>query len=155
MASCNPYRISEKKNEDINVLYKIKKTKNLVYTVNPLPISLLNFVFNFEALKEKDEYNYIESMISVVVNKIFEKNKNLNNNCKIKLISIETDCVSICQKFMKTNNDISIVSLREVNRFNIFLEFFLEYIIKRKNQMIQIIQIIPNFMVKIEINRIQ
>ena len=133
MASCNPYRISEKKNEDINVLYKIKKTKNLVYTVNPLPISLLNFVFNFGALKEKDEYNYIESMISVVVNKIFEKNKNLNNNSKIKLISIETDCVSICQKFMKTNNDISIVSLREVNRFNIMFEFFIEYINQRKN----------------------
>jgi len=133
MASCNPYRISEKKIEDFNVLYKVKKTKNLVYTVNPLPMSLLNFVFNFGALKEKDEYNYIESMISVVVNKIFEKNKNLTNNDKIKLISIETDCVDICQKFMKKNNDISIVSLREVNRFNIMFEFFIEYINQRKN----------------------
>ena len=133
MGSCNPYRISEKNNENLNVLYKIKKTKNLVYTVNPLPMSLLNFVFNFGALKEKDEYNYIESMISVVVNKIFEKNKNLNNNYKIKLISIETDCVSICQQFMKANNDISIVSLREVNRFNIMFEFFIEYINQRKN----------------------
>ena len=133
MASCNPYRISEKKNEGLNVLYKTKKTKNLVYTVNPLPMSLLNFVFNFGALKEKDEYNYIERMISGVVNKIFEKNKNLTINCKNKLISIETDCVDICQKFMKKNNDISIVSLREVNRFNIMFEFFIEYINQRKN----------------------
>ena len=39
----------------------------------------------------------------------------------------------ICQKFMKENNDISIVSLREVNRFNVFLRFFLDYIIKRKD----------------------
>ena len=133
IASCNPYRILEKRNEELNVLYKTKKTKNLVYSVNPLPMTLLNFVFNFGALKEKDEYNYIESMISGVVNKIFERNKNLKEDHKNKLISIETDCVHICQKFMKKNNDISIVSLREVNRFNIMFEFFIEYIIQRKN----------------------
>ena len=37
------------------------------------------------------------------------------------------------QNFVKKNNDASIVSLREVNRFNIFLEFFFNYLLERKH----------------------
>ena len=135
IGACNPYRVSGKENKVFNILYKKQhKKKNLVYTVNPLPISLLNFVFNFGSLKEKDEIIYIKSMISGIANKLFEKmDVKLKEKERNKIIMIETTSVEICQKYMKKNNDISIVSLREVNRFNIFFEFFVNYIIGRKN----------------------
>ena len=135
IGACNPYRVSQKENKVFSILYKKQhKKKNLVYTVNPLPFTLLNFVFNFGSLKEKDELEYIESMITGTANKLFEK---LNDykflKEKEKIINIEKVSVELCQKYMKKNNDISIVSLREVNRFNILFEFFVDYINKRKN----------------------
>ena len=133
-AACNPYRISKKENIISNFLCKKnQKKKNLVYTVNPLPLTLLNFVFNFGSLKPIDEKRYIESMILETIHKIFEKINNNNEDEKKKLITIETECVESCQSYMKINNDISIVSLREVNRFNVFVEFFVDYLNKRKN----------------------
>ena len=58
--------MSEKVNNVFNFLYKKNhKKKNLVYTVNPLPLSLLNFVFNFGSLKEIDELKYIESIAKI------------------------------------------------------------------------------------------
>ena len=94
IAACNPYRENKFSNDDeialnINLAYKelkkvndkdkkeLEKNKNkikLVYTVNPLPHSLLNFVFDFGSLKEKDEYKYIENMIDKPFNEIFYKN---------------------------------------------------------------------------------
>ena len=133
-AACNPYRISKKENIISNFLCKKnQKKKNLVYTVNPLPLTLLNFVFNFGSLKPNDEKRYIESMILETIHKIFEKINNNNEDEKKKLITIETECVESCQNYMKNNNDISVVSLREVNRYNVFVEFFVDYLSKRKN----------------------
>ena len=135
IGACNPYRVAKKESKDFNILYKDKhKKKNLVYTVNPLPFSLLNYVFNFGNLKDEDELKYIESMITGTTNKIFEniKDKKLLLE-KDKIINAQTISVEKCQKFMKANNDISIVSLREVNRFNILFEFFVNYIISRTN----------------------
>ena len=40
-----------------------KSGPKLVYTVNPLPFSLLNFVFNFGELTKEDEKSYIKNMI--------------------------------------------------------------------------------------------
>ena len=48
------------------VYYNLKeksKLNNLVYTVNPLPHALLNFVFDFASLQEKDEKKYINNTI--------------------------------------------------------------------------------------------
>ena len=133
IAACNPYRVSKKENFLLNVLYKKnQKKKNLVYTVNPLPMSLMNFVFNFGSLKPDDESAYIKSMVEKIVNRFFDE----KTNYKIKeyLINVETQCVKLCQNFLKKNNDASIVSLREVNRFNIFLEFFISYLLERKQK---------------------
>ena len=131
ISACNPYRVAKKENFLLNVLYKKnQKKKNLVYTVNPLPMSLMNFVFNFGSLKPDDEFAYIKSMVRKNVYKIFEKEK--NNKLKEELIKIETNCVKLCQDFVKKNNYASIVSLREINRFNIFLEFFSNYLFERK-----------------------
>ncbi len=67
IAACNPYRfLTTKMKESGLVYYNMKednKLNNLVYTVNPLPYSLLNFVFEFGSLKEEDEKKYMHGQI--------------------------------------------------------------------------------------------
>ena len=86
IAACNPYReknakfkeniglnikqahqqkkyLNDKELEDINRL----QNSNLVYTVNPLPHSLLNFVFDFGTLSQEDEENSIKCMIKETI----------------------------------------------------------------------------------------
>jgi len=59
LGACNPYRVINKKMRESGLVYYNLKEKNklnnLVYTVNPLPHSLLNFIFDFGSLKPKDE----------------------------------------------------------------------------------------------------
>ena len=159
IAACNPYRKKEKKgkNEEIgldaNLAFKEKKNLNekekeelnfnkndLVYLVNPLPHSLLNFVFDFGGLEEDDEENYIRCIIEESIEKIFykdEKIKNIkedkkNNNKFKSLINFAQNMVIFAHKFIKKNSDRSLVSLREIRRFNIFYVFFYDYLQKRK-----------------------
>mgnify|MGYP002623021467 CR=1 FL=1 len=140
IAACNPYRVIEKENNIFDILYKKNhKKKSLVYTVNPLPHSLLNFVFNFGSLKGEDEIQYIQSMIKGESKILFEQMNDkitINEKEKEKLIDDQTKCVNICQKYMKVKNDISIVSLREVKRFNIFFKTFVNYLYNRKKNKI-------------------
>ena len=137
IGACNPYRILSKENLIDAVLYhKNSVKKKLVYSVNPLPHSLLNFVFNFGELKKEDEKKYIESMIREPTRALFnlENNNNLINNDEEnyeKLMKTQIELISLCQIYMKEKNDVSIVSLREVNRFNIFFKFFINYIQQR------------------------
>ena len=134
IGACNPYRLLSKKNLIDGVLFhKNAVKKKLVYSVKPLPHSLLNFVFNFGALKEQDEKKYIESMIKVPTQSLFAQDNILQNdddNIK-KLMKIQVELISLCQSFMKAKNDISIVSLREVNRYIIFFKYFIDYITAR------------------------
>jgi hypothetical protein len=61
LGACNPYRVLTKKMRSSGLVYYNLKEKNklnnLVYTVNPLPYSLLNFIFDFGSLQEEDEKN--------------------------------------------------------------------------------------------------
>ena len=64
IAACNPYRIISNNNQKkIGLIKKGSKQSNLVYLVNPLPSSLLTFVFNFGNLTPEDEAIYIERII--------------------------------------------------------------------------------------------
>ena len=47
IGACNPYRMVTKTEEPNGLKLEGAKEKKLVYTVNPLPHSLLNFVINF------------------------------------------------------------------------------------------------------------
>ena len=135
IAACNPYRLLSKESKIENILYhKNAKKKKLVYSVNPLPHSLLNFVFNFGTLKDNDEKKYIESMVKEPTEyllKAYDKKKVNDKKLFQKIMNLQVDLLSLCQKFMKDKNDVSIVSLREVNRFIIFLKFFLGFFNKR------------------------
>jgi len=158
IAACNPYRHREKKDTyeeniglNINLAHKelnylndkekknIKKIKNsgLVYSVNPLPHSLLNFVFDFGNLTDKDEEDYIRCIIKEVINKIYYQNETpkeeINEDEKLKkLKDFAKDMIATSQNFIREFYDKSAVSLREIRRFNIFYEFFYNYLIKRK-----------------------
>ena len=124
IGAVNPYRKSKQK----KVGLKINKNENyeepdLIYTVNPLPHSLLNFVFDFGNLNPEDEKSYIKN---IVEEKIKEKN----------LSELATKLIFISQNFIRKNNGNSSVSLREIRRFIIFYEFFINYLKIRKENII-------------------
>ena len=121
IGACNPYRILNEKNKNLEFGLSInnKKEKNLVYTVNPLPHSLLNYVLDFGELTEKDTKKYIESMI---------KNHIYNDDNKNKsLFDLAVNLVKQCHFFIKNNSDSSSVSLRDIKYFNIFYKGFIKY----------------------------
>ena len=152
IAACNPYRQGTKNNAlkaglDLNKankemknlnqkeIEKMKKSMNstLVYTVNPLPHSLLNFVFDFGHLTDEDEIKYIESIILEPIHKYFyENNENPNENDLKKIHKFAKDMIVCAQNFIREKNDVSSVSLREIRRFNIFYEFFIKYLKDKK-----------------------
>ena len=134
IAACNPYRLlTQKRKMDEILLHKRKNKNMLVYSVNPLPHSLLNFVLYFGRLKPEDEKEYIKSMVRSTMELYVNDYKN-NLNDYNDLINIQTECISIAQNYLKKENDVSIVSLREVNRFLILFKFFEDFIQKRNER---------------------
>ena len=138
LGACNPYRILTKKMRESGlVYYNMKETgnklNNLVYTVNPLPHALLNFVFDFASLQPKDEKKYITNTVISIIDKIEKEGKisNINQNDKNKLINEIIESISICHDFIRKKYDRSSVSMREIRRFGIFFEYFLNYFKKR------------------------
>ena len=131
IGACNPYRLVDKKKNTTLLLGISKKMQtnklNLVYTVNPLPHSLLNYVMDFGNLDEKDETKYIESMVKETINKKCDKYK-VNEDIKKQFLEYSTSSIVECQKFLKDNNDVSAVSLREVRRFVIFFKWFIKHL---------------------------
>ena len=134
IAACNPYRLLTSKRKMDEILLHKKANKNmLVYSVNPLPHSLLNFVLYFGKLKPDDEKEYIKSMVKSTMNS-YSVDYNKNEKEFDELIKIQTDCVYIAQNYLKNNNDSSIVSLREVNRFLTLFKFFENFIQERNKK---------------------
>ena len=131
IAACNPYRLftGTRKMDEI-LLSKGENKNKLVYSVNPLPHSLLNFVLYFGKLKPEDEKEYINSMVKSTMN-LYRNCYNNNDKEFNELIKIATECVFIAQNYLKNKNDVSIVSLREVNRFLILFQFFEKFIQER------------------------
>ena len=164
IAACNPYRLIEDKKQtetglNIKDAHKEKEKlnekerkelenqslfnkKKLVYTVNPLPHSLLNFVFDFGSLDRNDEEKYIENMIQGPIERIFkENNKDKLQNDKLEEIKkLAKDMISKSQNFIRDKNDVSSVSLREIRRFVIFYEFFYKYLKYKKEKFLDLIK---------------
>ena len=133
IGACNPYRLLTKKMRESGLIYynmkEDNKLNNLVYTVNPLPHSLLNFVFDFGSLQNDDEEKYIRNTIIEIISQ-FDSKKLINNIkeddlSKMKIVIIET--IVICHNFIRDKYDESSVSMREIRRFGIFFEFFMRY----------------------------
>ena len=133
LGACNPYRILSKKMKESGLVYYNTKEKsklnNLVYTVNPLPHALLNFVFDFASLRPEDEKKYIISTVKSMITKIEEEKliNSIDNKEKEELTNEIIECISICHDFIREKYDKSSVSLREISRFRTFFEYFIKY----------------------------
>ena len=142
IGACNPYRLLTKKMRESGLVYynmnDTNKLNNLVYTVNPLPHSLLNFVFDFGNLRFSDEQKYISNAIKSIISEINEQR--LINDIKEQDLTYLTDIVIktvlLCHEFICEIYDISSVSMREIRRFGIFFTFFIKYFDKEKNMTI-------------------
>ena len=145
--------MSSKKEESVGLKVKGTKERKLVYTVNPLPHSLLNFVFNFGSLTKKDEESYIKNMIKGPIENFYWKNIEQNENNKEEsekddekerkmhnlknyldnetldqcenLKEIACNSIIEAQNYIRNKNDVSSVSLREIRRFSIFYNFII------------------------------
>ena len=114
ICTCNPYKFI---NDKFKNLYNYRK---LIYTVNPLPNTLLNFVLDFQDLTKETTEKYIEKMIDKMIgnNKYF-------NVCKILLTESHF--------YIKDNSDNSSISLREIDRYGKIYNFFKKYL-KDRNE---------------------
>ena len=131
--ACNPYRVLNKKMRESGLVYYNTKEKsqlnNLVYSVNPLPHSLLNFVFDFGSLRREDERKYIHNTIVSIIDSIKENKVigDINEQEMNNLIQIIIDSIVECHDFIRDKYDKSSVSMREIRRFGIFFEYFIKY----------------------------
>ena len=136
LGACNPYRIITKQMKVGGLVYYNTKEKNklnnLVYTVNPLPHSLLNFIFDFGSLQPEDEKKYITNTIIDILTRLKEKEviKDFDKIKKEDIKKIKEEIIEsivICHDFMRKKYDRASVSLREIRRFGIFFEYFIKY----------------------------
>ena len=69
LGACNPYRLLTKNMRKSGLIYYNMKEKNLlnnlIYTVNTLPHSLLNFIFDFGSLQSEDEKNISQVQLNL------------------------------------------------------------------------------------------
>ena len=168
IGACNPYRMVVKDEEPNGLKIAGTKERKLVYTVNPLPHSLLNFIFNFGNLTSKDEQSYIRNMVVSPIESFYwkeieaknnkgkedqERNENGNDVVEIKTLEkylnpnelkqceelkkIASQSIIDAQEYVREKNDVSSVSLREIRRFSIFYNFFVEYLRKKRELRIE------------------
>ena len=124
IAACNPYRLNTQENEIIGLYDETKhKKRNLVYNVNPLPISLLNFVFDFGTPGKEDIKRYILNIIKYTFKKYKDKKLISNNNLEI-IENIALNSIYDSQEFIQKKYEISSVSLREIRRWGILFDWF-------------------------------
>ncbi|OUM67355.1 hypothetical protein PIROE2DRAFT_58828 [Piromyces sp. E2] len=122
IAACNPYRLDTRNKEVIGLYDESKHSvRKLVYSVNPLPISLLNFVFDFGTPGKGDIKRYISNMVFQILQNLIS-NKNILNEIQ----RIAENSIFEAHEFIQTNYEISSVSLREIRRWGILYEWFIK-----------------------------
>ena len=131
LGAVNPYRTMTAKMKQSGLTYQgdnSSKASLLVYTVNPLLHTLMNFIFNFSSLSEKEEREYIKSMIESNITRFYPNHE--DKDCQ-NLVLKTLDSICACHNFIRKKYDASSVSLREIRRFNIFFKFFIDYLQKK------------------------
>ena len=133
LGACNPYRVLSKKMRESGLVYYNAKEKNklnnLVYSVNPLPHALLNFVFDFGSLRPNDERKYINNTIISIIENIIENGliNNISQDDLDQILFQIVDSIVICHDYIRGKYDRSSVSMREIRRFGMFFEYFINY----------------------------
>ena len=136
VAACNPYRLKNKKicfDENVGIrkekLISKGSTFRLLYTVHPLPETMLNYVWDFGELTPQDEKKYISTILE------------MSEHITAKHYQIFAPAVFAAHKYFKSREDMSSVSLRDVQRYKTIMEFFIrtmkekhaEYVVKVDN----------------------
>ena len=121
IGACNPYRKVNKTKDIIGLIHSGIKQNNLLYNVNPLSFSLMNFVFYFGSLSKPDEEKYIGAIIEV----LFEEDEE-------DLKEITKNIIFTAHTFVRDKGDVSSVSLRELSKFKQCFYFFQEYYENKK-----------------------
>ena len=125
MGACNPYKLRSESTISTSGLQGKLKTdelSKLVYRVLPLPERLVDYVWDFGSLSEKDEAAYIRRMIDDIP---FGKES---------VTELLSDLLSTSQSFVRQKEDVShCVSLRDIQRSKTLLKWFLE-ILPRKSK---------------------
>ncbi|CAG8495754.1 6945_t:CDS:10, partial [Scutellospora calospora] len=118
-AACNPYRIRTKDQSNVGLSTKAKKKEiryeersDLVYQVKPLPDQILDYVWDYGVLQEKEEERYIQTMVSEELENEFSNTKTF-----AKLIFRS-------QIFIRKVEEPYSVSLRDVKRAITLAKFF-------------------------------
>ncbi|XP_046568818.1 uncharacterized protein LOC124277192 isoform X1 [Haliotis rubra] len=116
MAACNPYKLRTE--ESIftagldNKVLPDEQSK-LVYRVNPLPESMIDYIWDYGSLSKTDEESYIRRMI--------------NNAVSRYPVSCLVELLTMSQEFIRKKEQTdSCVSLRDVNRCRNLIKWFQE-----------------------------
>ena len=110
IGACNPYRKRQSTKEKCGLSRSDNNENELVYLVQPLPQSLLYYVFNFGSINDEDERKYIRSIIE----KLFTKEEKT-------LHEMTADAISESHKYLRKIFDSScfisfkISSLKNIN----------------------------------------
>ncbi|KAJ8319134.1 hypothetical protein KUTeg_004225, partial [Tegillarca granosa] len=120
MAACNPYRLRHEKSvftAGLQGKIKSDELSRLVYRVHPLPETMVDFVWDFGSLSEKDEHSYICRMVQTT----FE-DKTLT-----VLNDLLSDLLTASQRFVRSKEGTeSCVSLRDVDRCKRLVSWFIK-----------------------------
>lgn len=118
MGACNPYKLrTESAISTAGLKGKIQtdELSKLVYRVLPLPERLIDYVWDFGTLSDKDEALYIRRMIDSVFP---------GDNVMLRLLQ---ELLSVSQRFVRQLESVSYcVSLRDVQRCIILIKWFLK-----------------------------
>ena len=111
IGACNPYRLSKIDILDGLHFKNEEPSSNLVYTVNPLPHCLLNFVINFGSLSPQDEKKYIINIIKEPIENYYLQALEKENKEEINSFSFFSFFESLLglkkqKKIIKRNYDI-------------------------------------------------
>jgi len=136
LGACNPWRFKTQKivfDENVG----IKKDRlnqfnnyNLLYTVHPLPETMIDFVWDYGHLDKETEKKYIDSMFS-----------NIETLSSLNLKESMVNLVCLAHKQFREWEDVSSVSLRDVARYKILFKWFSnsikerEELLHKKNKM--------------------
>lgn len=100
----------------------------LMYTVNPLPDNILEYVWDFGALSSEDYDKYIDQMLrNARIKGVIDPPQQ-----ELTRISMLKKMLIACHKYFQENEDSSSVSLRDISRFIILYKFFKESLLKKQ-----------------------
>ena len=124
LAACNPYKLRPLENATTAGLEGKNKTdeySELVYRVHPLPEAMVDYVWDYGSLTPQDEKVYIQRMVQ---------------NVSSQYQDVLADLLVESQKFIRTSEKNPFcVSLRDVRRCILLVEWFADNIKKREDLM--------------------